>query len=240
MVNITLNVAPNCDAMLNSAIPVTFIETCFDYTEKGFGDEIRLLCVWVILNEFLLGVKMKNFRMRVQSSVVDHKSTLLGLLLLFVVGFLMSACEGDAGDGAREPEVGESTVPDACALLSDADVETILGSSAMASGSVSEDGLFSTCSWLATESGERLMLNIWAAGRAGDGWASQFLAAQAAAGEKESIVNLGDEAFAITDGDLINYYWSKHDTFVVVLTNTAGEVTEDALIDLAHKIDDGF
>jgi hypothetical protein len=158
------------------------------------------------------------------------------LLCLFV--FLLAACGG--GDEGGSSAMDGTTVPEACTLLSAADTEPVLGSSVASAGTVAEDGLRSNCTWQDEISGATLMLNIWAAGDTGDGWASQFLSAQVAGGENVPVENLGEEGYAIVNEDFSNYYWRVDDAFVVVLISTANEASQDMLLELARKIDDGF
>lgn len=184
---------------------------------------------------------MKSIQVSFLSSAKDQKINFCRMLLLLLFVLLLAACGGDDNGGSSASSTtGNTTVPDACTLLSAADTERVLGSSVSSFGAVAEDGLFSNCTWRAETSAASLTLNIWAAGNAGDGWATQFLGAQAAADGNVAIDNLGDEAYAIVDGDLSNYSWRVDDAFVVVLTSTVDEASEDVLLELARKIDDGF
>ena len=154
---------------------------------------------------------------------------------------LVTACVGNNdGRSSRESAGSDTTVPDTCTLLSDADVETVLGNSVSAVGEVAEDGLFSTCTWIDGTSGARLSLNIWGGGNAEDGWATEWVSAQAGAEYNETVENLGEEAYANIDGDRENYIWRKDNAFVVIFTSAVKEASEDVILELARKIDNGF
>ena len=173
------------------------------------------------------------------SEKVEGKSFCYVVMAISFV-FLLTACGGSDDGGLGSSATGNTAVPDACSLLTESDIETVLGGPISAIGDVDEEGDFSTCTWLDQNSGERLALNIWGAGNAEDGWATQFLSGQAAAAGYVSVANLGDEAYTIVDGDQSNYYWRIDDAFVVVFTSTATAASQDALLDLARKIDGGF
>lgn len=162
-----------------------------------------------------------------------------GISLLFI--FLLTACAGnDNGGTLGESGTGNNSVPDACTLLSEADIEPVLGSSVSSISEVDEEGLFSTCTWIDETSGARLNLNIWGAGNAGDGWATQFLNAQAGAAYNFTVENLGAEAYANIDEDHSNYIWRVDDAFVVIFTSTADASSDNTILELARKIDNGF
>ena len=184
-----------------------------------------------------------NFRIR-------KSVRLLWLVLIAVLALGLSAC-GGGGDEADVAETGggsesgggsgSGTVPDPCSLLTTADVEAILGGSSNANGSVTEDGLFGSCTWLAPERGATLSLNIWASGSADDGWAEQFVSSQAAASETEEVSSPGVKAFLAEDDDSWGLYWNKENQYVVVLAirgNTSA--SRDSVISLGEKIDGGF
>lgn len=184
---------------------------------------------------------MKIIQMSSQISIQKQFRTFCKMLSFLLFVFIFAACGGSEDIGSSGGSVtGDTTVPDACTLLSAADIETVLGSSVSAIGEVDEDGLFSTCTWIDETSGARLNLNIWGGGNAGDGWATEFLSAQSGAEYNETIENLGDEAYANIDGDRYNYIWRVDDAFVVIFTSAVKEASEDVLLELASKIDDGF
>ena len=183
---------------------------------------------------------MKTVQLNALFSAKSQLRICCGLLLYLCLAFL-TACGGGAdGGGSGSSVTGSTAVPDACSLLTESDIGTVLGGPISAIGDVDEEGDFSTCTWLDQNSGERLAVNIWGAGNAEAGWATQFLSGQAAAVQYTAVANLGDEAYTIIDGDQSNYYWRIDDAFVITFTSTATDASQDALLELARKIDGGF
>ncbi len=184
---------------------------------------------------------MKIVQLNSLSSLKKEIKIFCSMTLLVLVVFLLAACAGNNdGGGAGVSVTGDTITPDACTLLSAADVETVLGSSVSTIGEVDEEGFFSTCTWIDESSGARLSINIWGAGNAEDGWATQFVSAQAAADYNEPIENLGEEAYANNEGASSNYIWRVDDAFVVIFTSAGSETSEDFLFELAKKIDSSF
>lgn len=146
---------------------------------------------------------------------------------------------GSSGDSSGS---GSGAVPDACSLLDTADVDAILGGSSSPSSTVSEDGQFSLCTWLDVNGGASLLINIWASGDAGEGWADQFITTQATAAQAtEEVSGLGLKALIHEDNGDYSLYWNKENAYVVNLTvvgNTTA--TRDSVISLGKKIDGGF
>ena len=102
-----------------------------------------------------------------------------GLLWLFFVAMLvigLSACGGDDGaagvdESASSSGSGSGKVPDACTLLTTDEVDTAVGGVTTPLGDVSEDNLFSTCTWRdrATGTGPEAENDIINLGRKADG-----------------------------------------------------------------------
>lgn len=162
------------------------------------------------------------------------------IILSTVVGVLVG-CGGDSGEAGFG---SGDAVPSACSLLEEADVSAAanISETIIESGSDAEDGLFSSCFWQAEQSGGNLGLNIWARGSAPDGWATEFVKAQAEGGTEQGVdiqpvADVGDEAYIFLEGNFGSLWWRKGNDYVIAMSVIGLELSEEGLIDLAQKID---
>jgi hypothetical protein len=165
------------------------------------------------------------------------------LALIAVLALGLSACGGDDGGEVADSggSSGAATTPDTCSLLDTADVDAILGGSMDPFGSVSEDGSYTTCTWREPTSGASLVVNIWAAGSADDGWADSFVTSQSAAFETEEVSGPGLRTVLAEQDEAWYLYWNKDNAFVAVLA-IVGETTASRadVIGLGEKVNSGF
>ncbi|MDJ0754138.1 MAG: hypothetical protein QNJ45_11505 [Ardenticatenaceae bacterium] len=169
------------------------------------------------------------------------KKVLYTFIILSAILGVLAGCGGDSGQAGFG---SGDAVPSACGLLEEADVSAAANTSETIteSGSDAEDGLFSSCFWQAEESGGNLGLNIWASGSASEGWATEFVKAQAQGGTEQGVdiqpvAGVGDEAYIFLEGNFGSLWWRKDNNYVIALSVIGLEISEEALIELAQKID---
>lgn len=150
------------------------------------------------------------------------------LIVLLALG--LSACGGDDGGSSELEEASETggstsagTLPDACTLLSPADVESILGGSANGISSGQDDDKAGGCLWIEPSGGGTLNISMWALGNGDDDWANEFMTIQASTVlADEEISGLGLKAL------------------LKVAVNNSSAATRDGVISLGQTIDSGF
>jgi hypothetical protein len=182
-----------------------------------------------------------NFRIR-------KPVLLFWLVLAAVLALGLSACndsgseEGEiaeVGGGSEGGGSGSGSLPDACSLLTAEDIAAVLGQDSNPVGSLSEDGLFSTCAWIGVETGASINLNIWSSGTADDDWAQTFINSQSGAEDTEPVSSPSGALLAERD-DFLGLYWAIGNDRAVVLTASRTDASQDDIIDLGEKVDGGF
>ena len=152
---------------------------------------------------------------------------------------LLAACGGE--DVILTRDVDESSVPDACTLVSEADFRALTPAigTLTVTAEGSDDGLYSSCSWQTSDSAQFISLTIWRGEGEAGGVAEQFLAIQRdGLGEQHAVDSFGTDTILAGNEAAWSLSWHSGDALTVLITTVGVDFDETDMISLGEKVEE--